>query len=88
MSYFKNHEFIIGYRLQGQDHNIMNITKRIRLAEEIKNDTNLFFYYTMKESDTPIMMADRLYDDVNLHWVFMAFNDRYDIYNDWPLDGV
>ena len=86
MSYFNNHEIVLNYKLQNQAYNVMNITKRVLIPDVIKNDTNLFFYYEMKESDTLISMADKLYDDVNLHWIFLAFNDRYDLYNDWPLD--
>ena len=31
------------------------------------------------------MIADRLYDNVNLHWVVLLFNDITDRYHQWPM---
>ena len=43
--------------------------------------------YDVKEGETPEMIADKLYDDPELHWVVLMVNDITDRYHDWPMDS-
>ena len=64
----------------------MNITARNKFVAKYKNDPNYFYEHTITEGETPEIIADKFYDDVELVWVIMIFNDMMNVYNDWPAD--
>ena len=47
----------------------------------------LFDTYDVKESETPEMIADKLYGDSELHWIVLLFNNITDRYHQWPLNN-
>ena len=69
----------------GNPKDVTNILRRVKVRSKIKNNVALFDTYTVKEGETPEMIADRLYDDVQLHWVVLLFNDITDRYSQWPM---
>ena len=66
---------------------VTNLLKRVAVRAKVKTNTMLFDTYDVKEGDTPESIADKLYDDPQLHWVIMLVNDITDRYHDWPLAG-
>ena len=69
----------------GNPKDVTNILRRVKVRSKVKNNVALFDTYTVKEGETPEMIADRLYDDVQLHWVVLLFNDITDRYSQWPM---
>ena len=69
----------------GNPKDLTNILRRVKVRSKIKNNAAIFDTYVVKEGETPEMIADRLYDDVNLHWVVLIFNDITDRYHQWPM---
>ena len=45
----------------------------------------MFDTYDVKEGETPESIADKLYDDPELHWVVLMVNDITDRYHQWPM---
>ena len=45
----------------------------------------LFDTYNVKSGETPESIADKLYDDSQLHWIILLVNEVTDRYHDWPL---
>ena len=43
--------------------------------------------YDVKEGETPEMIADKLYDDPELHWVVLMVNDITDRFHQWPMSA-
>ena len=87
--YFSNFP-IIPYDSVGsyEFKDVTNILKRVAIRSKVKTNTMLFDTYNVREGETPESIADKLYDDSQLHWVIMLVNDITDRYHDWPLNGA
>lgn len=64
---------------------VTNITARVKLSDEVKNNLSLFDEYDVKDGDTPEIIADRFYNDPQLHWIILHVNEILDARFDWPL---
>ena len=69
----------------GNPRDVTNLLRRVKVRTKIKNNAALFDTYDVKEGETPEMIADKLYGDVELHWVVLLFNDITDRYHQWPM---
>ena len=65
---------------------VTNLLKRIGVRAKVKTNIAVFDTYDVKEGETPEMIADKLYDDPELHWVVLLMNDISDRYHQWPLN--
>jgi len=65
---------------------ITDITKRITLSDEVKTNFALFDEYDVKDGETPELVADRFYNNPELHWIVLHYNEIIDPRFDWPLD--
>lgn len=65
---------------------VTNIITRFAFEKELKQNSNVFYKYQIQDSDTPEIIADKYYGDVEYHWVVLLFNDIIDPQFDWPLD--
>jgi len=66
---------------------VTNLMKRVALRSKVRANTLLYDTYDVKEGETPEMLADKLYDDSNLHWIIMYVNGITDRYHQWPLSS-
>jgi hypothetical protein len=64
---------------------VTNITTRVALSDEVKNNLALFDVYDVRDGDTPELVADRFYKNSELHWLVLHYNDIIDPRFDWPL---
>jgi len=85
MSFFKPFRLISPYQIQGKDVLGIDLTRRQKISQDIKNLESLTTAYTIKDGDTPENIADRLYDNVNDYWIICAVNNIIDISKDWPM---
>ena len=69
----------------GNPKELKNLLRRVKVRSDIRSNSSLFDTYYVREGETPEMIADRLYDNVNLHWVVLLFNDITDRYHQWPM---
>ena len=74
---FSNDTDYIEYYIYDQNQNLIFPSTTTQLLD-----------YNVREGETPESIADKLYDDSQLHWVFMLVNDITDRYHDWPLNGA
>ena len=63
---------------------VTNLLKRVTVRSKVKTNTAYFDTYDVKEGETPEILADKLYDDPELHWIVLLFNDITDRYHQWP----
>jgi len=83
--YFENFPLIPYDSVGNGDFKIVtNLLKRIAIRSKVKTNTAYFDTYDVKEGETPEMLADKLYDDPELHWVILLLNDITDRYHQWP----
>ena len=70
----------------GEFKDVTNILRRVALRAKVKSNALLFDTYDIKEGETPESVADKLYDDPELHWVIMITNNITDRYHQWPMN--
>ena len=63
---------------------VTNLLKRVTIRAKVKVNTLFFDTYDVREGETPEMIADKLYDDPELHWIVLMVNDITDRYHQWP----
>ena len=84
--YFKNFPTIpydsVG---NGQTKDVKNLLRRVGIRAKVKANVLFFDTYDIKEGETPESIADKLYDDVEKHWIIMLVNNITDRYHQWPM---
>ncbi len=63
---------------------VTNLLKRVAIRSKVKTNVMMFDTYDIKEGESPEMIADKLYNDAELHWVILLVNDITDRYHHWP----
>ena len=67
---------------------VTNLLKRVALRTKVRTNTLLYDTYDVKDGETPEMIADKLYDDPQLHWVILFVNNITDRYHQWPMASI
>jgi hypothetical protein len=65
---------------------VTNIISRFSLEQSFKENTSIYEKYNVQDSDTPEIIAAKMYDSSERHWIVLAMNDIVDPQFDWPLD--
>jgi hypothetical protein len=65
---------------------VTNIISRFSLEQSFKDNTSIYEKYNIQDSDTPEIIAAKIYDSSERHWIVLAMNDIVDPQFDWPLD--
>lgn len=63
---------------------VVDILRRVKINHNEVNSA-LYGEYTIKEHDRPDTIAEKLYEDSNLHWVILLFNEIHNPYYEWPM---
>lgn len=87
MKYFSNFPSIM-YSLDDNDLEfklIKNPLTRVRFVREVLQNVKVFYEYDFSDSDSPEIIAHKLYEDPNRYWMMMFANDLIDPYYDVPL---
>lgn len=64
---------------------VTNIVSRFVIEDSIKENSYAYYFYDVSEEDTPEILAAKLYNDPEKHWIILAMNDIIDPQYDWPL---
>jgi hypothetical protein len=84
--YFSNFPFIVYDSVGNGDFKIVtNLLKRVALRSKVRANTLVFDTYDVREGETPEILADKLYDDPELHWIILYVNNITDRYHQWPM---
>jgi hypothetical protein len=65
---------------------VTNIISRFTLEQSFKENTSIYEKYNVQDSDTPEIIASKIYDSPERHWIVLAMNDIIDPQWDWPLN--
>ena len=85
--YFANFPLIVYDSVgEGNFKIVTNLLKRVAMRTKVRTNTLLYDTYDVKEGETPEMIADKLYDDSELHWVILFVNNITDRYHQWPMN--
>ena len=66
---------------------VTNILFRMGMTRESLLNASGYFEYTIREGDSPEILADKVYGDPEAHWIILYANDIKDPQYDWPLDN-
>jgi hypothetical protein len=64
---------------------VTDITANVRIRKAALSNITIWENYDIREGETPEIIAEKFYKDATLHWVIMLVNNRYNMYNDFPL---
>lgn len=64
---------------------VTDISKRAKISDEIKNNLSFFHDYIVKDGETPELLADKFYDDPQLHWLILHVNEIFDSKFEWTM---
>jgi len=64
---------------------VTNIMTRFRIQENLKENSAVYYKYDVSDGDTPEILAAKLYDSPEKHWIILFMNDIIDPQYDWPL---
>ena len=70
---------------QGNPKVVTNLLRRVAIRAKVKTNTMLYDTYDVKSGETPELIADKLYQDPELHWIVMLVNNITDRYHQWPM---
>ena len=84
--YFDSFPIIQYGSTDGTIKNVTNLLRRVAIRSKVKTNAALFDTYDVKNGETPEIIADKFYDDPELHWVIMLVNNVTDRYHDWPMN--
>jgi len=64
---------------------VTNIMARFSIEQSLLENTNIFYPYDVQDTDTPEIIADKIYGSSERHWIVLSFNRIVDPQWDWPL---
>jgi hypothetical protein len=85
-SYFQKTPYTLSDDPRANLQLVTNILHRSKFLREITENTALYYPYQIKEGETPEIIADKLYGDVNRHWIVLLFNNIVNPYYEFPLN--
>lgn len=65
---------------------VTNILFRMGFIKSVVNNSSVYTKYSITDSDTPEILAEKVYGDPNAYWIILYANDIYDPQYDWPLE--
>jgi hypothetical protein len=68
--------------------NVTNIFFRLGIIREVLGNISAYYEYVIREDDTPEMLAEKIYDDPEAHWIILMANSIVDPQFDWPMNSV
>lgn len=65
---------------------VLSIVSRFTMEQSFKDNASVYYKYNIQDSDTPEIVAAKIYDSPERHWMVLMMNDMLDPTYDWPLD--
>ena len=82
----------ISYDIEGKRlttyQSVTNIFFRVRVIREILGNISAYYEYLIKDDDTPEILADKVYNNPEAHWIIIMANNIVDPQYDWPLNST
>lgn len=85
MLYFKNLPVISYPDGRGNNIYMKDLTTRVYIVSQLIKSPLSYYEYTLKEKDTPEIVAEKYYGSADDYWLVMVSNLLNDPQWDWPL---
>jgi len=90
MTQFFNKFPQISYDIAGKQltslQSVTNIFFRIQVIRSVLANINAYYVYDVEDDQTPEILADKVYNNPEAHWIILLANDIVDPQYDWPLN--
>jgi Base plate wedge protein 53 len=67
--------------------NVTNILASTAFIKELLENTAIYYKYQLKDTDTPDIIADKLYGDSRRHWIVLLANKLLNPQYEFPLEN-
>lgn len=67
---------------------VKNLFRRVKIREDIFQNTAFFEKYQIKGDDRPDVVADEVYGDPQLDWLVLIANNIINVQTEWPMPQV
>jgi hypothetical protein len=64
---------------------VTNVFFRLRILRKVLSNISAYYEYVIQDTDTPEILAEKIYGDAEAHWIILLANDIIDAQYDWPL---
>ena len=64
---------------------ITNLLTRFAFEQTFKTNSAAYYEYDIREGDTPEIVASKMYNSPERHWIVLSMNDITDPLYQWPL---
>lgn len=78
----------ISYDINGDGLNsetVTNIFRRMGILKEVLSNAGSYVLYEVEDSDTPEILAEKVYNDAGAGWIILYANKIIDPQFDWPM---
>jgi len=65
---------------------VTNIIARFAFEKSYRENSAVYYEYDIQDSDTPEIIAHKMYGNSERHWIVLMMNEIVDPQYDWPLD--
>jgi hypothetical protein len=67
---------------------VKNLFRRIKLREDVFQNTTVFEKYNIRGDDRPDTVANEIYGDPELDWLVLISNNILNIQTEWPMSQL
>jgi len=89
MSKYFNYFNQVFYDISGDNKTydtITNLTTKFSFSSAIKDNSVLFYKYSVIDGETPEVLAHKLYGSSEKHWILLSVNNITDPRLEWPIE--
>ena len=89
MSKYFNYFNQVFYDISGDNKTydtITNLTTKFSFSSSIKDNSVLFYQYSVIDGETPEVLAHKLYGSSERHWILLTVNNITDPRLEWPIE--
>ena len=80
------------YDIDGKRRSTYQITTdiffRMGVVQSVLSNISAYYEYMIKDYDTPEILASKVYQDPEAHWIILLANKIVDPQYDWPLNST
>lgn len=84
-NYFRNFPKIDYKFADGTTQTLVDINIKYQLSDKVKENSDVFYKYTWRDSDRPDSLADKYYDSSDYYWLVLQSNSIFDLNYELPL---
>ncbi len=66
---------------------ITNIVSRFGLERKLRNNALIYYSYEVGDGETPEIIATKIYNSPERHWIVLLANNIMDVESEWPMDN-